>query len=54
MTDVRPIQVTCPTCNAQPWKPCTVPTNVSRREVTWFHTAREEAASHYLSNGENE
>jgi hypothetical protein len=36
-----PIARVCPACQAQPGKPCTQPTENSRRPVTWFHLMRE-------------
>lgn len=40
-----PRDITCPACNAQPGHPCTQPTDNDRRTVTWFHFAREAAAT---------
>jgi len=41
---VKPIDVACPACNAQPGYPCVIPTDKASRPVGWFHLAREEAA----------
>lgn len=35
---------TCPACNARPGEPCNAPTDSGRRNVTWHHLAREDAA----------
>ena len=40
-----PLGITCTTCNSTPGKPCTQPTGMSRRTVTWFHAAREDGLS---------
>lgn len=39
----EPIDVVCPACNARPGKPCTAPTDTSRRPVGWMHASRTEA-----------
>lgn len=44
MAVVTPLLVACPNCQAQPGKPCTQPTDTGRRDVRWFHLAREDAA----------
>jgi len=36
-----PLSVTCPTCLSGPGKPCTTATELTRKKVTWFHSARE-------------
>lgn len=36
--------IECPVCNAQRGKLCNVATSTGRRDVHWFHSAREEAA----------
>lgn len=36
-----PIDRRCPACNAAPGKPCTAPTDASRRPVGWHHLSRE-------------
>lgn len=33
--------VACPNCAAPAGQPCTQPTDMSRRPVTWVHLARE-------------
>ena len=35
------IEKVCPNCNAQPGRKCTQPTDSGRKEVSWFHLARE-------------
>lgn len=35
----------CPACNAQVGKPCTAPTDTGRREVRWYHYARQRAVT---------
>lgn len=40
----NPLDYTCPNCNAQPGKMCSVPTSTSRRQVPWVHPSREELA----------
>lgn len=37
--------VTCPACNAQPGRPCTQPTDNTRKPVTWVHLSRQDAYS---------
>lgn len=37
--------VRCPTCQAPPGSPCTQPTDSSRRDVTWVHSARRALAN---------
>lgn len=39
-----PLTVSCPNCQAAPGQPCTQPTDMGRKAVTWFHIAREDAA----------
>lgn len=39
-----PISVACPACFVPAGQKCTQPTDTSRREVSWFHFARETAA----------
>lgn len=39
----EPIDTVCPACNARPGKPCTAPTDTSRRPVGWMHASRTEA-----------
>lgn len=41
---MNPITVRCPACNAGPSVPCNVPTDTGRRNVQWFHHARENKA----------
>lgn len=41
---LAPRNVACPACYAAPDQPCTVPTETSRRDVTWFHLYRESLA----------
>lgn len=36
-----PIDRRCPACNAAPGRPCTAPTDASRRPVGWYHLSRE-------------
>jgi hypothetical protein len=36
-----PISVACPACYSKPGEKCTQPTDTSRRDVSWFHFARE-------------
>lgn len=36
--------VRCPTCQAPPGSPCTQPTDASRRDVAWVHSARRALA----------
>jgi hypothetical protein len=36
--------VRCPACHALPGDPCTEPTNIGRRRVTWVHNARKDLA----------
>lgn len=31
----------CPTCQAQPFEPCHIPTDEGRKDVKWFHLSRE-------------
>lgn len=38
-----PITARCPNCQARPGEPCTQPTDTGRRNVSWFHMARESA-----------
>lgn len=45
MTDTKPGQVVCPTCNAQPGEPCTQPSNTRRIPVKWMHLSRHDAVS---------
>lgn len=42
---IATIDTTCPNCQARPGQPCTAPTNTGRRDVKWFHSARESAAA---------
>lgn len=37
------LRVACPNCGSPAGKPCTAPTNTSRREVKWVHSSREHA-----------
>lgn len=39
---VDPKSRPCPACYARPGEPCTTPTDTGRRNVGWFHYAREE------------
>lgn len=41
---VFPEQVSCPACFVPKNEPCTVPTDTSRKKVSWFHSARIQAA----------
>jgi len=41
---VHPTGVACPACSAPPGRPCTVPTDAGRRDVTWVHHARQDLA----------
>ena len=41
MSKTSPLGLVCKNCNAQPGKKCTVPTNNSRKPVSWFHSQRE-------------
>jgi hypothetical protein len=47
------LTVACPACNAQPGQPCTVPTDTSRKLVSWVHLARRASVSsdYYLTFG---
>jgi len=38
--------VPCPNCQASAGQPCTQPTSLGRRAVSWVHDARAEAAEH--------
>lgn len=38
------LEVSCPNCQAPQGVSCTRPTITGRRDVSWFHTAREDAA----------
>lgn len=40
---IGPLSLKCTACNAQGGNPCTTPTEDGRRNVTWFHHARESA-----------
>lgn len=40
----NPRVVACPNCNAKPGEPCSQPTDTGRRDVNWYHSAREGAA----------
>jgi hypothetical protein len=42
---MTPRQVICPVCNARPGHPCNAPTDTGRRNVRWYHYAREELAA---------
>lgn len=37
---LNPVELVCPNCNAQPGEPCTQPTDVDRKAVTWTHLSR--------------
>lgn len=41
---MSPHDIECPTCGAKAGEPCTTPTDTARREVTWFHSYRTDAA----------
>lgn len=38
------LDVTCPACFAPPQSPCNAPTDLSRRNVGWYHSARTDLA----------
>lgn len=40
---ISPLSLHCPACRARGDQPCTTPTDNGRREVKWFHHAREDA-----------
>lgn len=42
LRNAGPIGIVCTTCNAGPGKRCTQPTETGRRDVSWFHGARED------------
>jgi hypothetical protein len=39
-----PRRYVCPACNAQAGKPCSQPTDDSRKTVCWYHVSREAEA----------
>lgn len=41
---LNPLDYTCPNCNAQPGKYCSVPSNTGRKQVPWVHSSREALA----------
>ncbi len=43
---VGALDIMCPACLARPGKPCTQPTETSRKNVSWFHFARIDATQY--------
>ncbi|QGZ16785.1 hypothetical protein PBI_DEWDROP_138 [Microbacterium phage Dewdrop] len=43
-------KVKCPVCFAEVGDPCSAPTNITRRPVTWFHSSRTTKAAAYLTH----
>lgn len=42
---IDPREAPCPNCQAPAGKPCNVPKGNGRRDVPWFHSARENLAA---------